>query len=83
MIILLALTSMSNFVTKGIMHFPYYLSGVQDHVERILKQIHDEDLVQKIIFVPVHDGGIRKFPLTLTRRAWLINVDSWCWNISL
>jgi len=47
------------------MHFPRYLSGVQDRVDRILTQIRDEDSVQKIIFVPVHDGGIREFLLTV------------------
>ena len=56
---------LSNLGTTGIMHFPRYLSGVQYRVDRILTQIRDEDSVQKIIFVPVHDGGIREFLLTV------------------
>ena len=48
------------------MHFPHYLSGVEDRVNRILKNIQDEHSAQQMVFVPVNDGGIRKFPVLAT-----------------
>ena len=63
-------TNLRHFV--GIMHFPHYLSGVQDRVNTILEQIRNPHSAQKIVFVPVNDGGIRKW-YTLSKVSNLSN----------